>query len=150
MAYKLFLIDDDADDRELFREALYMIDPNIICHTAMDGRKALAMLASGIVPLPNIIFLDINMPGMTGWECLDILKGGDRYRDIPVIIYSTSSYAEDIEKAHRGGALCFYIKPVRFVDLVDSLQLVINYLADGAIPFPGEASDFFIVPSSTA
>src|SRR5688572_5969241 len=74
MVKKFLLTDDDKDDRELFSEALASIDPGIICHGAEHGRDALRILNSLDGSKPDIIFIDINMPVMNGWELLHTLK----------------------------------------------------------------------------
>ena len=110
MLKKLMIIDDDSDDRELFSEALTSIAPSISCRQAGDAEEALQMLSQE-QHLPEVIFLDINLPGMSGWECLVNLKKIDRVKEIPVIIYSTSSHKRDIEIAKDLGAACFITKP---------------------------------------
>jgi len=118
------LADDDADDKTLFCEALSEIDPLIVCHTASDGREALAILTENQIKKPNIIFLDINMPIMDGWQCLGKLKEHKDHKDIPVIIYSTSSYQRDIELALEGGAVCFFTKPSDYRELRSILRMI--------------------------
>ncbi len=70
MTKRFLLADDDTDDRELFREALAKIDSPIICYCASDGKEVLAKLNNKDFLLPDIIFLNVNMLGMNGWECL--------------------------------------------------------------------------------
>jgi CheY-like chemotaxis protein len=118
------LADDDADDKTLFCEALAEIDPGIVCHTASDGKEALAILSERQNDKPNIIFLDINMPVMDGWQCLGKLKEHSAHRDIPVIMYSTSSYQRDIEQALEKGAFCFFTKPSDYRELRNILRLI--------------------------
>ena len=118
------LADDDADDKNLFCEALSEIDPGIVCHTASDGKEALAILSENQIDKPNIIFLDINMPVMDGWQCLGKLKEHTDHRDIPVIMYSTSSYQRDIELALESGAFCFFTKPSDYRELRSILRLI--------------------------
>ncbi|MEI9917378.1 MAG: response regulator [Bacteroidota bacterium] len=118
------LADDDADDKTLFCEALSEINPTIVCHTASDGKEALALLSEKQIVKPNIIFLDINMPVMDGWQCLGKLKEHTDHRDIPVIMYSTSSYQRDIELALEGGAFCFFTKPSDYRELRTILRLI--------------------------
>jgi len=120
------LADDDADDKTLFCEALAEIDPGIVCHTAADGKEALAIL-SGQVRRPDIIFLDINMPVMDGWQCLGKLKEDSAHRNIPVIMYSTSSYQRDIDFALESGALCFFTKPSDYRELRNILRLIASH-----------------------
>ena len=118
------LADDDADDKTLFCEALSEIDPSIVCHTASDGKEALAILAGAQVKKPSIIFLDINMPVMDGWQCLGKIKENTDHKNIPVIMYSTSSYQRDIELALEGGAFCFFTKPSDYRELRSILKLI--------------------------
>jgi CheY-like chemotaxis protein len=142
MVLKFLLIDDDADDRDLFCEALYSIDQQIICYTAAGCRKALAKLDAQEIELPDIIFLDINMPGMDGWHCLSLLKNHEIYRQIPVIIYSTTSHMEDIERTQASGALCFFTKPSSFTNLKQVLELIIKPLKTGSLAAVAEILSF--------
>ncbi len=61
--------------------------------------------------LPDMIFLDLNMPFKDGKQCLSELKSDGKFQHIPVIIYSTSSYMRDIENAYNQGANLYVIKP---------------------------------------
>ncbi len=122
---KIFLLaDDDGDDTELFREALEAIDPLIVCYCVTDGKQVLEILGNKEFEKPQIIFLDINMPGMNGWECLTELKKNEPYKDIPVIMYSTSSHQSEANIAMDLGALCFFTKPSDFVELKDILKVI--------------------------
>ncbi len=128
MAKKILLLaDDDIDDRELFCEALEIIDRDIICHIVADGREALNML-DRLDTLPQLIFLDINMPVMDGWQCLKKLKENARYRNIPVIIIYTSSHQREITIAKSLDALCYFTKPHNFNELIRVLQAIVNNL----------------------
>ena len=86
MNKQVLLIDDDYDEQDIFKEAIIIaeISFNCICASAAaEGIKLIEKL------LPDIIFLDVNMPGMNGLECLREIKKRESVRDIPVIIYST-------------------------------------------------------------
>jgi len=125
---RFLLIDDDTDDRELFSEALATIDPVIICDQATDGAEALTRLRNAAIE-PDIIFLDINMPVMNGWQFLSKLKNEDNYKHIPVIIYSTSANVKDRRIADEMGALCFITKPHAFRILQSLLGVVVRHLS---------------------
>src|SRR5207302_9453827 len=105
MVKRFLLVDDDTDDRELFSEALVSVDPVIICDLAADAEEALKKLDKKEGP-PDLIFLDINLPVMTGWQFLSNLKSTEAYKDIPVIMYSTSNNQRDKDIAKDLGALC--------------------------------------------
>lgn len=108
------LVDDDYDDAELFRDALSFIHPPVEFHHIEGGYEAFKFLDNLKNNKPDIIFLDLNMPEMSGWQCLDQLKKNYQLKHIPVIIYSTSSHQRDKEKADELGALGFLTKPSDF------------------------------------
>jgi CheY-like chemotaxis protein len=126
MPKTIFLADDDLDDSELFIECVHEIDPTVVCYCATNGQEALDTL--GQIDLPDIIFMDINMPIMNGWQCLAEIKENKKLKAIPVIMYSTSSHQKDIDRAFDLGALCFLIKPYEFKDLKEALMAVIASL----------------------
>ena len=125
------VVDDDCDDTELFAEAIESVDASVSCLNASDGREALDKLKSKIFERPDIIFLDINMPIMNGWEFLSRLKGSEGLKEIPVIMYSTSSKSSDINTAMSSGALCFFTKPNSFLTLKNILRIVVEYMQKG-------------------
>jgi CheY-like chemotaxis protein len=128
MNKRFLVIDDDTDDRELFTEALASVDPVIVCDQATDGAEALKWLTTKEIDRPDIIFLDINMPVMDGWQFLKRLKKEDAYKHIPVIVYTTSSNLKDKRIADDLGALCFITKPDAFGRLKDMLGIVVMHV----------------------
>lgn len=123
----LMVTDDDSDDLFLFEEALKSVDSEIHLITANDGKQALEKLY-GMTDLPDLLFLDINMPGMNGWECLTRIKEDERLKILPVIMYSTSNNQRDIDKAFELQAFCFCTKPDDFKSLVRMLTLVKDHI----------------------
>jgi CheY-like chemotaxis protein len=116
-----FLVDDDEDDREIFIIALRDLGEHIHCVLASDGMDALEKLRA-TAELPDFIFLDLNMPRMDGKECITEIKKDKRLNDIPVVIYSTSSNANDREDATRLGAMHFFTKPPSISALTHALS----------------------------
>ena len=122
---KFLLVDDDKDDCGLFTEALASVAPQTVCYCAADGQDALDKL--GKLPhQPDLIFMDINMPVMNGWECLIKLKATGDYKNIPVIIHSTSSRKADADLAKEFGAICFFTKQHDFKKLKKILEIVVD------------------------
>ncbi|WP_149207533.1 response regulator [Flavobacterium johnsoniae] len=119
----ILLADDDRDDIEMFCEALEMVNENVICECAENGDQAWRMLNDNNEK-PQLIFLDINMPIMNGWECLKLIKKDENYQDIPVIMISTSSHKNDMETASKLGALGYFVKPNDFNDLKNMLKII--------------------------
>ncbi|HMI79410.1 MAG TPA: response regulator [Ferruginibacter sp.] len=122
-----FIVDDDPDDQELFIEALQEIDESCKCITAFDGEEALEKLNDGM-PQPDFIFLDLNMPRMNGKQFLAEIKNNEKIKDIPVIIYSTSSDKKDMQETSELGAVHFLQKPNRFEELSKALGEIIRKL----------------------
>jgi CheY-like chemotaxis protein len=127
------VVDDDADDLELFSEAVGELDESVICEQASDGYEALEKLGGDPPCTPDLIFLDLNMPAMDGWQFLERVKQNETLKDIPVIIYSTSSLRKDMLQAKQSGALCFVTKPEDYGQLKKILQIVISYLKQGEL-----------------
>lgn len=121
----IMIVDDDSEDRELFREAIAEIAPSINCFSAKDGKEAVHVLTNELVILPDYIFLDINMPVMNGRECLIEIKKNTKLRHVPVIMYSTTSDTKEIKGFYSLGAHDFLIKPNNFVKLVEALGSII-------------------------
>jgi CheY-like chemotaxis protein len=121
----ILIVDDDHEDSDFFTEAVNQIDPEIKCWVAKDGKAALNLLTKEMVMPPEYIFLDINMPIMNGRETLIELKKNTRLRDIPVIMYSTTSDTKEIKSFYELGAHDFLIKPHNFNKLVEALTSII-------------------------
>jgi CheY-like chemotaxis protein len=111
VARKILLIEDDADDRKYFIEAIKEIDDTIECVTSKDGQQALELLKDSTLALPEYIFLDLRMPRVSGKQCLLQIKADERLKSIPVIIYTTSKEVEESEDLQSLGAVRFISKP---------------------------------------
>lgn len=122
---RILLADDDEDDRQLFEEAISRIDPNFSVETTKNGMELLERMENGY--LPEIIFLDLNMPGKTGKECLAELRQHSTWKNIPIIIYSTSSNKKDILDAYTGGANLYLLKPPSFRELIGIIQKAFSF-----------------------
>lgn len=117
-------MDDDVDDQLYFREAIAEVNPSIECRFANNGLEALEHIE---VPPPfDLIFLDLNMPVMNGYECLTTLKQKDQYKNIPVVIFTTSKNKSDIERSKQLGAHLYVSKPTNFTILCSKLSRIFN------------------------
>ena len=122
----LFLIDDDADDREIFSMALQNINPLIRFVISDNCKEALEKFSKDKMFKPDFIFLDLNMPGMNGSQCLAEIKKQKRLKCIPVIIYTTSSVQRDKEETKKLGADYFLIKPTDINKLITILKKILS------------------------
>jgi len=122
----ILIVDDDADDIELFCLAVGEIDDAIKCIHARTGEEALQLLRKNLLRKPDYIFLDLNMPRMNGKQCLGMIKKDPEFSEIPVIIYSTSKLPEDYKETKSLGAVHFLTKPSRHADLKKAISYVLE------------------------
>lgn len=122
----VFVVDDDEDDLLFLREAVNKLNISVDFYHAGNGELALRQLREETVPVPDFIFLDLNMPKLNGRECLPAIKKLPRYANIPIIIYSTSSHQKDIQEIMQYGATHFLTKPTTIGELCDKLQEIFN------------------------
>ena len=120
----VLLTDDDQDDLMLFSEAIKELSFSIQFSAVENGKDMLDLLKENFSP--NIIFLDVNMPGQSGKDCLTVIRSDPKYNSIPVIMYSTSSSSEDIESCYRRGANLYVVKPFFFSDIVKMLEKTLS------------------------
>jgi CheY-like chemotaxis protein len=123
---RLFIIDDDTEDQEIFIEALKEVSPEIECHTATSWEEAVPQLISNQAALPELIFLDLNMPKLNGKQVLKELKANSVISSIPVIMYSTSFAPRDIQEIRTLGAVHHLIKPSRYDQLCEALKQILS------------------------
>ena len=123
--FLILLTDDDEDDREIFQDTLEEVDDQIKLLTLNDGVQLMEYLCANGNRLPDILFLDINMPHKDGHQSLREIRADPRLKDLCVIIYSTSDYPQDVKKAYRTGANGFIQKPSNHKKLKEILQNVI-------------------------
>ncbi|MEI9921410.1 MAG: response regulator [Bacteroidota bacterium] len=118
-------VDDDADDRELFLDAIKEISPSIICLTAGDGIEAQELWDRNPNALHlDFIFLDINMPKMNGLELLEVIRTHNRFKHVPVYFLSTSSNESEISMITSLGA-GYLPKQANFERIVADLSSII-------------------------
>ena len=126
---EVLLVEDNPADVELTRKALADGKIRSTVHVASDGFAALQFLRRegpfANAPRPDLILLDLTLPGMDGLELLAKLKQDSALRSIPVIVLSSATSDADVEEAYRLHASCYIRKPVnyeQFVDVVRTLE----------------------------
>jgi len=120
-----FLIDDDEDDREIFAMALKKAHAGFVCAMAKNGKEAIAHVTEGDF-IPGYIFVDLNMPLVSGRECVAAFKKVERFADVPIIVYTTSSFEKDVEDLKNLGATHYLVKPTSFTTLVTLLEKIFS------------------------
>ena len=121
----IILADDDIDDCQFFKEALESLPQTPQLKTVHDGVQLMYYLNENSASLPDVIFLDINMPRKNGFECLSEIKNNDKLKEIPVVMFSTSNAQEKIYMLLKTGADVYIRKPGNLEQLVKCIQLAL-------------------------
>ena len=119
MKKHILLIDDDEDDVTIFIDTLDRVDISYKCTWAKSGEQAISQLAYLV---PDIIFLDINMPCMNGFECLAAIKQVPRLQQVPVVLYSSAMSEDCRAKGMNLGASACLAKQNAISELEDILR----------------------------
>jgi len=123
----IYLADDDADDRDMFADAMIEIHTDVILKQAEDGIYLLDSLVTlSNAELPEFIFLDINMPRKSGFECLEEIRKHENLKELNVIMFSTSNDPATIQKAFQMGATFYAVKPTSYTKLKSLLEEILS------------------------
>ncbi|HEY0743810.1 MAG TPA: response regulator [Chryseosolibacter sp.] len=122
----ILLADDDEDDRELFTDALRELYSRVKLTTAKNGVDLMRLLETWKGALPDVIFLDLNMPLKNGFECLDEIKAEHRLKELPVVILSTSSQKETMDILSKKQASMYIKKPGTYPELKTAIEQTLN------------------------
>lgn len=128
----ILIVDDDADDRDIIRDAFGANSDKADYVPLENGDALLQYLhekeANG---LPALIMLDLNMPGKDGREALREIKSTEAFQKIPIIVFTTSSSDRDKQTSYEYGANCFVTKPDTFDKLVDVTGAILKLWLPG-------------------
>lgn len=128
---EMLLVEDNPDDVDLTIEALEDTKIANRLHVVTNGVAALSFLRRegkyAQAPRPAIILLDLNLPKKDGREVLADIKADPVLRRIPVIVLTTSSSQDDIQRAYDMHANCYITKPVDFEQFVQVIQAIENF-----------------------
>ena len=124
----ILLADDDKDDRFFFEMALDALTITTKLATVVDGEKLMVYLSDNVRQLPDVLFLDLNMPRKNGFECLSEIKGSKTLKQLPVIIFSTSFEQEVVNLLYLNGAHYFMRKPAEFSQLKKIIQQTVTLI----------------------
>jgi CheY-like chemotaxis protein len=126
---QLLLADDDKDDCDLFKEALDELPVTADLATVHDGEQLMQLLVDKKNKLPQVLFLDLNMPRKNGFECLSEIKKNQSLKGLPVIIFSTSYDTDIVNLLYNNGAHFYISKPNEFDKLKKVIQTALSSLA---------------------
>ncbi len=118
----ILLADDDENDRLLFTEAFAELKIKTIVHTVNSGIQLMEWLNRKDNTLPDLLFLDLNMPLKNGLECLKEIRSNEKLKEISIAIYSTSDNQKDMEDTFHNGANVYITKPNSYKKLKQVLE----------------------------
>lgn len=136
--YKILVTDDDADDFLFLKDAVCELDNTVILEHITSCGDLIRLLERG--EIPDMIFLDLNMPKISGRECIEKLREEAKYHHVPIIIYSTSKSNKDVDYCYEKGANFYLVKPNTFQGLISSIEKVISIDWKQGMYFPPKES----------
>ncbi|HEU5147970.1 MAG TPA: response regulator [Chryseosolibacter sp.] len=120
----ILYVDDDPEDIEIFEEAVKETDSSIRCLLASNGKQAMEILQMD--PMPDFIFLDINMPVINGKSVLLEIRKDKKFNNIPIVMYSTAMSSVDVHEYKKMGADFFLKKHDTFQQLCEDLSAILR------------------------
>jgi chemotaxis family two-component system response regulator Rcp1 len=131
---EILLVEDNEGDIELTREAFEEAKVRNNLHVVEDGDKALDFLFKRngyeAVATPDIVLLDLNLPGTDGKEVLEAIKSDPVLKRVPVIVMTSSKADKDIVESYDLHANCYIVKPVNAAKFIEVVQNVENFWVD--------------------
>ena len=126
---KILMADDDPDDISILEDAIKDLDPHTVLAHVENGRAALDLLNKNyaVGHIPSLIVLDLNMPKLNGSETLKAIKNDERFKGIPVIIYSTSFNPVEKDRCLLLGAHSYMIKPSSLKESVVTAKAFLEF-----------------------
>jgi CheY-like chemotaxis protein len=119
----ILLVDDDLDEYDLFTTALKQVTRDYALNHVTECSDLFAVIKR---VNPDLVFLDINMPGMSGIECLKSIRADKKYQSLPIIIYSTSNNKINIQEAYENNANFYIVKPYSIHGIIKALEKIIS------------------------
>jgi CheY-like chemotaxis protein len=142
-AGRILLVDDSSADIELTLEAFEGVEFSGAVRVARSGAEAVEQLTRGAAredgtrhPLPDLILLDLKMPGVDGFEVLRAIKSCPGVRQIPVVVLTSSREQADVRLCYEGGANSYLVKPLAFAEFQDVVRSICDYWLALNVPPP--------------
>ncbi|HMT30155.1 MAG TPA: response regulator [Bacteroidia bacterium] len=143
--HNLLLADDDIDDCIFFKDALDELALSVTLTTVNDGVQLMNYLSVLSGQLPDMLFLDLNMPLKSGFDCLLEIKQFDKYKKLPVIIFSTSLSMDVVELLYQKGAYYYIRKPGEYGKLKKIILEAITHISHNKFVQPSR-DEFILQP----
>lgn len=135
---RIVLAEDDPGDRLLFQDAIESLPVQVELLSVVDGEELLQLLKEDIKKLPDVVFLDLNMPRKNGFAALGEIKRNVDLQDIPVIIFSSIMEAHRIKQVYKDAAHYIIKKPSDFMALKKMIYKIVTLIATKTITLPNQ------------
>jgi len=132
----IIVAEDDPDDLLFFEMAVKKTEIPVSIRHAKDGTVLFVLLKDKV---PELLFLDINMPCKDGVSCIREIRQSKEYDNLPIIMFTANLYDKIIEDCYRNGANFYLVKPDNFVQLTEKLKQVFSLDWNGVMHYPAMA-----------
>jgi CheY-like chemotaxis protein len=130
MARIVLCVDDDPDDRELIRNAIFKVDPSYSVAYTTNGKEALRYLTTALeTELPCLVILDLNMPVMDGKQALIEIKKNLKLNEVPIVVFSTTSHPADLYFCQKYGVE-LVTKPDNFAQITTEVERLLQHCSE--------------------
>ena len=130
---KFLLVEDNPDDVLLAKEAVEISELQVVLECVPSGEDCVERLTDENTPLPDVVLLDLRMPGMSDFAVLEELSKHSRLSRLPVLVMSSSESPEDIRRAYDLGCKSYIPKPVNFGKFIDIMKSLHHYWLETVI-----------------
>lgn len=141
--FEILLVEDNKGDVEMFRQTLRDVTPACNLSVASDGADALDYLFKRnnfqTAPRPQLVFLDLNLPRISGTEALTIIKCDEHLKTIPVVVFTSSHAPSDIQECYARHANCYVVKPFDFKESMSTIKRLVSFWRDFPVLANGSA-----------
>lgn len=137
--HDILVIEDNRDDVVFIEEALSETDCDVVLNVVRDGDEAVSYLdkiAAGEKCVPDLVFLDLNLPRKSGHEFLHEMRGRERFRTVPVVVLTTSKADDDIRMSYENYANSYIVKPIDLNEFIRLIRQVTDFWFNVAV-LPG-------------
>jgi CheY-like chemotaxis protein len=136
----VILAEDDDDDRLLFKEAIEELPVRVQLKIFKNGDELMEWLTQKNTKLPDVLFLDLNMPRKNGFATLGEIKNNPKLQDLPVIIFSTATNRDMIKQVFKDAAHYYIRKPIHFWKLKELIYKSLKMIAENDTALPNRES----------
>lgn len=139
----LLVVEDSNEDFQMLQRLMRRMSVQNPIHRCTNGDEVLeflyelgseALRNSKVALRPSVILLDLNLPGIDGRDILDRLKQDKSFKEIPIVVFTTSSNPKDIELCYQKGANGYLVKPMDAQELKKTIQAFVDYWLEANMP----------------